>query len=222
MPDLSAIASALPIGLLFFLGTFLGWHRRRSGHRRAARELPSLAARLGLSLVGSRGPGTIGRITGTLNGYAVLVDPDERSRLVVRFSSPPGIDCRSYARGKRPPRGLDPFDSRSKTFDRLMKDRFAREELAEALEARAEPLERAVAAVLGAVGKALQELSIRDDAIECVVDFGKPPYIPAPVVKKGLEALTGLARLVEEAAETAAGPSDGSPRKMSGTSSMQS
>ncbi|MCH2110559.1 MAG: hypothetical protein MK135_14650, partial [Polyangiaceae bacterium] len=59
--------------------------------------------------------------------------------------------------------------------------------------------------------KQLKQIAVRPSGIECVFDYGTPPYIPADVVIDTLERILPLAKLIQgvsspdEAAESSRG-----------------
>ena len=110
---------------------------------------------------------------------------------------------RTYQQGKRPPLGMDRFDSGVLSFDELFTDRFASEAIADVLSVRERDLARAVAPFR--IRAPLKELAVGPDSVEAVFDFGKPQYIPGGVVEEVLPALVCLAQLVDIAAAEADG-----------------
>jgi hypothetical protein len=81
---------ALPIGLVFFAGTALGVARRRAGHVRARADYPALAQELGLEYRPSRYATGVGSLVGSIDGYRLLIDPDDQRRILLTWVTPPG------------------------------------------------------------------------------------------------------------------------------------
>ena len=192
MPDW---LSALPIGLLFMLGTFLATRRRQYGKARARRELPALAKRWGWRVKPSSNPDAIGLLLGDFDGYQCLIDPDESGRIAVQFSTAPAVHLRNYEHFKRAPFGTEPVHTGDRKFDAFFKDRFASPDIATALESNAnlgsyvapfEPWKQQIVA-----------LSVSPGGLECSLEFGKPRYIPCKVVEALVPALTRIAKLLE-------------------------
>jgi hypothetical protein len=200
VPDASFL-KALPIGLLLFLLMYLSARRKLSGFRLAAEELPRLAERLGLTFRrGSTDGRAIGKLSGDYRGYSVFVDPDERARVVLTCRAPIQVDLRSYERRFRPPKGFIPFRSGSALVDEFFVCRYATEEIAESIMARAPELERAMRPFQKARSDGLKDLTVTSEGIECVFDFGKPVHLPASVVERTLTDLAVLAGVLEAAA----------------------
>ena len=199
MPDASLL-KALPIGLLLFLLMYLSARRKRSGFRLAVEELPRLAERLGLTFRRGSTDGAIGKLSGDYHGYAVFVDPDERARVAFTWQTAIDVELRSYERRGRPPKGFVSFRSGSTLVDDFFVSRYATQELADGLTARAAELERAVRPFRKARSDGLKDLTVTSQGIECVFDFGKPVHLPASVVERTLEQLVALAKVLEAAA----------------------
>src|SRR5690606_9611143 len=96
---------ALPIGLVFFAGTAFGVLRRRRGHVAARAEYPAIARQLGLTFRTSRYRTGVGTLVGSIEGFKVIVDPDEQRRIMVSFSEAPGVVAYHKADNRRPPPG---------------------------------------------------------------------------------------------------------------------
>ena len=185
---------AVPIGIVFFASTILAATRRKAGRALAQREYPALAERLHLTREPPRYAGWAGKLAGHYEGRRVVVEPDEHSRLLMEFRMPLGVDLRSYERWKRDPPGLQGF-SLGKELDAWLDNRFCLEDKVEAMRNNAE-----LAGLLQELRDAterLKEFTVDETKIECVVEFGSPPYIPARVVERCLPVLSRLAALLE-------------------------
>jgi hypothetical protein len=184
-------ASLLPIGVLLFGATVLGFTRRRAGRSLARREYPKLAERLGLRYHAPSHRGEVGSLGGTLEGMRVRVESDERARLVVYPPGDVGLDVRNYAHHKRTPADYQPVSIGTRADDRWAQNRFARE--GRDVEAALAQLRKLIVA-LGGDRDRLRTFSVDAEKVECVFDFGVPPYLPASVVTRVLPAMVGLSR----------------------------
>lgn len=183
----------LGIGLFMFLSMVFAHFRKRTGWALASRDYPEFARKMGLHL---REPqrGAIGKLRGVYDGYQVVVDPDDLCRISLRFVTEPLVELRSYSHFKRPPEGLTAFRSGDADFDAYFKERYAGEEIAEAL-SRTAGLGQLIRPFLGT--RAVQSLAISPNGVECFFDYGRPPYIPVRTLEAFLPALTALAKQFE-------------------------
>lgn len=182
------------VGFLMFGGTMLAFVLRRAARSSARREFPRLAEELALAYEAPDNPRYVGRLVGNYEGIRVRVESDERARIVCYFDRDPGIDVRTYVHHKRTPPGYEPFSFGNREDDEWMKARLQRTD--------AEHQERlsAVRAALTALRRhrdRLRAFTLDAERIECVFDFGTPPYIPGAIVKELLPLLTALARDVQ-------------------------
>jgi hypothetical protein len=185
---------ALPLGLLLFGVTAFGYFRRRAGHVVARGAYPALAAKLGLEYRPSRYASGVGTLSGTREGFAVSVDPDEQRKVTVRFRAAPKVELWSHEHNKRPGPGLVSFRPRERRLAALARTASASPELAERLEA-SEALGEA-AERLRRVPQ-LKAFSVTASGVSATYDFGNPPFIPADVAEEALELLLGFARAIE-------------------------
>lgn len=186
---------ALPMGMVFFAGLVFSFLRRKTGHRAAAKRYPALAERLGLTYRASAYRSGIGTLSGSYQGFMVIVDPDEQRRIRVRFETAPAVDLRTYERDSGPPKVMRTVFTRDKKFDGFFKTRWAADRERTILEG----LERPAALVTPFRGlRELKELSITTVGVSAVFDFGNPPYIPVAIVEELLPALVNLARVFED------------------------
>jgi hypothetical protein len=186
---------ALPIGLLLFAGTLFAFARRRAGFLLAKKQLPELAPRLGLRFKEPTYRRTIGSLTGRLDGYSVIVDPDDQRAIIVRFQDGPKLELRTYEHFTGTPHGLRHFRSGRRRFDGFFKTRYVSDEVARRLEAVTD-LGRLVEPFKGAYYRQIKSLTITAAGVTCVFDFGTPPYIPAGAVEQLLPAMLALAKVV--------------------------
>jgi hypothetical protein len=184
---------ALPFGLLMFAGSAIARLRRRRRLSLAERNYPALAERLGLDFEPPRHAGWVGRLRGRHAGYAVLVEPDERPRIVVNFEANPGLDVRSYLHWKRAPEGYVGFTFGRRHLDERLPNRYCASNLQDT---ELRELAAVFDKVLGASPE-LKQFTLNSERIECVFDYGHPAVIPPPEVERLLPALVQLARAVE-------------------------
>jgi hypothetical protein len=182
---------ALPIGLVFFAGTALGVLRRRAGHVAARADYPVLARELGLAHRPSRYTTGVGTLSGTIEGFKLVVDPDEQRRVWLSWPDPPGFVLYRQTDAKRPPPGYAPI-----RFKNPRVAAFFSTTLATAAAAgkfpdgdEFEPFVRSLANL-----SALKDASITSAGISLSFDFGSPPFIPADVVRRTIPAMISLAR----------------------------
>lgn len=207
--DLEKLVQAAPIGLFMLVGSYLASRRRKSMSVQAAKEYPETAERLGLEFHATREPGRIGSIRGSFRGYRVFVDSDELPRVVAYFSRGPALVLRTYEHEKRWPNGMVPLETGSAFLNGLFKDRYATRELAEALVEGSAELEAKVRRISQDLGKNLAHLSVTEERVECALDFGKPPHVPAGCVETLVPELVELSRLLEDIAARSFLPADG-------------
>lgn len=187
---------ALPLGLIFFVGTAVGVLRRRSGHVSARAEYPALASELGLTYRASRYASGVGTLNGTVDGFKLVVDPDEARRVWLSWSAAmgeqgPGLILHHRPDTRRPPPGYSPIRVKNQRVASFFATTLATEEAARSLGDGdgLEPFVRAVGELRG-----LKEASVTSVGISLTFDFGSPPFIPAGVVRTVVPALIALAQ----------------------------
>lgn len=182
----------LPLGVLLFGVSALGLTRRKAGRSLARREYPKLADMFGLDFQAPTHSGDVGSIHGVIDGVRVRIESDERARLVCFPAADTGVDVRNYDHHKRTPEGYEVFSLKHHGDDRWAKNRYVRSE------ADVDRVRRLVVDLLRAVGSdrdQLKSFTVDGEKVECIFDFGKPAYLPAPVVSRVLPAMLDLARL---------------------------
>lgn len=189
---------ALPIGIVMFVGTWLGWLRRKAGRSLARRGYPDLATELGLEFEAPRYAKGMGKLRGEFEGYKVLVDPDEAARAVLWFQKECPVDLRSYGHWKRLPPGYEPFSTGDLALDRWLQSRLVRNH-ADVESLLSEDFKSALSEVRFA-GPELKQFAVDAERIECRFDFGQPPYVPPALLRRLLPALGKLAAVIEESA----------------------
>jgi hypothetical protein len=177
-----------------FVGTVAAALRRKAGRSLAQRQFPQLVERTGLSFEAPKYPGWVGQLRGRWSGYEVLVQPDERARLVVWLRAPLGVDLRSYQHWKRTPEGKVAFSLRDRRLDAWLLNRLCKAgdeaKLADA------PL---VIAALDAVRShpKIKQLVLDEERLELSLDYGSPTYIPAADVEPLLQLAVRVLNEVE-------------------------
>jgi hypothetical protein len=191
----------LPIGLLMFAGMFLALVARRVRARRASRDFPELAARLGLRhRPPTRGRG-IGTLSGDYAGYHVHIDPDDQRRLTVRFETSPDVDLRNYEIPRGSPPQMRTYYSGDRKFDAFFKTRYACEQVAARL-AKVKNPRKLVESFRGTYYRELKQVNVTHHGVSCVLDFGNPPHLPVDAIEYLLPAMVALARVIEPHEET--------------------
>lgn len=188
---------ALPVGMLLFVSTVYGFLRKKAGFVRAARAFPGLARELGLTYEQPRYDKQVGRLTGRVSGFEVLVDPDDQRCLRVGFDVDPLVDLRTYDRQRAAPPKMRVLYSGSKPFDRWFKTRFAGEEVAERFHDTPN-LERMIEPFTGSLSRHISSVSVTGQGVTVNFDYGSPPYIAPEAVRQLLPACVRLARVVCE------------------------
>lgn len=167
------------------------------GHQKAARELPGLAAKLGLHFSEAELIREIGSIQGDYRGRdtRILVD---HATILLQLRTAESLTLATYAPQRRhPPSGLVEFETGNRSFDRFFQTRYARPEV---------PRENASRGELDFVrifkkrwGRCIDFLVVGDGGgIRCKLKYGfSGTYIPAHVLEKILADLCDLAELVE-------------------------
>lgn len=182
---------ALPVGLVFFAGTALGVLRRRRGHVAARAEYPAVANELGLTYRPSRYATGVGSLVGTIQGFKVVVDPDEQRRIAVSFLQEPGVVLYRKVETRRPPPGHSTFRLKNQRAAAFFSTCWATPDGA-ALLGDGECLEP-ITRMLGDL-RAAKDVNLTASGVIVTFDFGNPPFIPAEVVQRAVPALIRLAQ----------------------------
>jgi hypothetical protein len=198
------LSSLLGVGMLVLM---LVMHvRRRTAFRRKGTDLRAVARELGLEHVPSAHSRAQGKLRGSYRGRKVVVDPDERRAVIVRFETQPRIDLRSYEISMPVPFDMVSVQSRAPAFNRFWKTRRASPAIA------GELLERSsvewIEPLRGRLARNVKSLIVTAEGVTCEVDFGNPAFIPADAVRQLLVACIELAEQFEP---KAAAPIDESP-----------
>jgi hypothetical protein len=105
------------------------------------------------------------------------------------------------------PEGYQVLSLGKRRLDQRFINRFGRTQLAPDA-ANIDALTTALEAILDST-EGLRQLTIDADRIECLLDYGNPPVIPAPEVERLLPLLSALAeRVTELSSESAVSPSE--------------
>jgi len=170
--------------------------RRKAGNVVARGLYPKLAEKLGLKYEASTYKAGVGRLVGEYEGYRVAIDPDDQRRIYLRFAAHPAVSLHSYAHNKRPTQGQRDFRPTSKILSAQFKTAQASDEIMERINSDAD-----LPGVIKPLKflRELKTLSVTENGVTAVFDFGSPPYIPASVVEDVLPRMVALARVVEPA-----------------------
>lgn len=185
---------AAGMGMLFFGVMVFGALRRKAGNVVARAQYPKLANKLGLNYSPSPFRKGVGKLEGKLDGFSVVVDPDDQRRIYVRLVSNPAVELHSFVHNKRALSGMRSFRPTSPVLAGLFKTSHASSEIIERLN-RSEELTESLRPLKFL--RPLKTLSVTSSGIAAVFDFGNPPYIPAEVVDDLLPRLVYLARTIE-------------------------
>lgn len=186
----SSWITAVPVGLVLFVGTLVGALRRKAGKELARAEYPSTAEGLGLVFQKGEGSTDLGRFKGDYGGKGVLVVPSE-GRIVLELSAPVGVILRNYAHYKRTPAGLEPFSIGVRWADAWFQNRYCSSGLGGRLHLDAgliRLLER-----LRPYQGAMKQFALEGRRLECVLHYGSPQYVPAAAIRELLPILAELA-----------------------------
>lgn len=182
------------MGLLFFGIMVLGVVRRKAGNVVARGLYPKLAERLGIAYEPSSYKAGVGRLIGEYQGYRVTVDPDDQRRIYLRFESHPAVSLHSYSHNKRPANGQRDFRPTSAVLSSQFKTAQASDAIKDRINSNKElPVVIKPLKFL----RELKTLSVTENGVTAVFDYGSPPYIPASVVEDVLPRLVALARVVD-------------------------
>jgi hypothetical protein len=189
------------IGFLFFGIMVFGVVRRKAGNVVARGLYPKLAEKLGLTYEPSSYKGGVGRLIGAYEGFRVTVDPDDQRRIYLRFESRPAVALHSYAHNKRAASGQRTFRPVSK----ILSAQFQTAQASDALMERFNSDEELPTVIKPLKFlRELKTLSVTENGVTAVFDYGSPPYIPASIVEDVLPRMVALARVVDVPAETGA------------------
>lgn len=184
------------MGFLLFGGTVMAFLLRKVGRSSARREYPKLASELGLTFEPPENPRYVGRLVGEMDGFRVRIESDERARIVCYFADDPGIDVRTYVHYRRLPEGYQAFSFGNRADDEWLKTRL------ESVDRWPEVDKKRLGALLSTLKPhrdRLKAFTLDRERVECVFDFGAPPYLPGSVVRQVLPQLIALLTLLQGA-----------------------
>jgi hypothetical protein len=186
-------AHGLPIGIVMFVGMFVGALLRRVRRARAHRNYPALAEELGLRFQPPANPSGLGRLRGDYRGHDVLVQADEGARIVVWLATHPQVNLHNHAYFKRTPEGLVSFSLGSRKLDDWLPNRYCAPGMEEMGDSAA------LRKLLGELQlfPKLKQLNVDPERLECVFDYGRPPFIPVGDLTRLLPLCADLAAEVE-------------------------
>jgi hypothetical protein len=187
-PDFSVL-ERIPWGFVLGAVTLVGLVRRKSGHRRAQREFPELARKLGLEYRPSPYRSGVGRISGNYEGLSVVVDPDDQRGIVVRLTQSLGLDLSLTERPGRPRVGYERFRPDTRGALRRLVRAYGSPPAIVRLESSA--TSREVEALLEV--QQVKTFLVTEESIVITFDFGSPPYLPGDLVQRVLRVFTSWA-----------------------------
>ncbi len=195
-------AQGLPIGILMFVGMLVGTTLRKASRARAHRNYPAMAEDFGLSFLEPSNPKGLGRLRGEYRHHRVLVQADEGARIVVWLRAHPTLALHNHSYFKRKPEDLVSFSLGSRKLDDWLPNRYCASGMEEMGDS---PRLRELLDGLRSYPK-LKQLNVDSERIECVFDYGRPPYIPVSDLSRLLPLCADLAVELERHALPAAAP----------------
>lgn len=182
-------AQGLPIGILMFVGMLVGTTLRKASRARAHRNYPAVAEEFGLEFVEPSNPRGLGRLRGQYRQRQVLVQADEGARIVVRLRAHPTLALYNHAYFKRTPDELVSFSLGSRKLDEWLPNRYCAPGMEDMGDS---PRLRELLGELRLFPK-LKQLNVDGERVECVFDYGRPPYIPVGDLSQLLPLCADLA-----------------------------
>lgn len=182
--------SAVPFGLVMFVGTTFGFAYRAFRRRASRASFPELGKRLGLAHSAAETAGAAGVLRGAYRGHTVRIESETRARVVVQLARALPLDLRNYDRWVRLPPGLEPFAFPDRGRNAWLRTRLAAPGLGGLLVSD------------GALDKPLQELqhhpalrefTVADDRVELVFDFGARGLFPVEEADRAVNRAVDLA-----------------------------
>ncbi|MDX2440596.1 MAG: hypothetical protein QNK40_08600 [Desulfobacterales bacterium] len=187
---------------LYMLDKFFYLDMTKLGWKRARKNFPNVAAKLGLEHFSPKLKIKIGEIKGEFNGYQIRIRPDYRAIIEVtqigslRFRSSRLMLSTSKSQIISPPEGVRQFDSGNSKFDTFFQTRYALPDLAKLLTDDASKL-----VCLEQFRKTwknkLRLVEVGDSGIRCSLKYGLSTYIPAETLEKILPDLCELAKIFQ-------------------------
>ena len=185
---------AITIGallLLWGITQYLNLDILGFGRRKAMREFPEEAKRLGFDLKTSRS-GEFGVYSGKYKGYFFSIDPDSNATIHLQMKPVPGLKEFMTKQGEMN------FNSGNKEFDSLFRTRLVSPELGQKLSS-AKPF-ITFAVQFGRRWKSkCNYIQIYDSSIYCSFKYGNGSYIPASILKQIVPEMVKLADLLQSA-----------------------
>ena len=168
------------------------------GHRRALRQLPGVAAQLGLArLPGSAEP-RFGGLGGDILGRSTLVEPEDEARISALFQTRKTLELHESPRGTHPPQGMIEFETPNSAFNRMFRTRRAAKETADTLCSTPDLL----ADIVRFSDRwlwSLRYLAVEGSRVSCSLRYGHPwsRYVPPRVLEGLLPELVALTDHIE-------------------------
>jgi hypothetical protein len=186
----SSWLSAVPFGLVMFVGTTVGFAYRALRRRASRASFPELAKRLGLAYSAPETAGAAGVLKGEHRGFVVRIESELRSRVVAQLEGDLPLDLRNYERWVRLPPGLEPFAFPDRSRNAWLRTRLAAPGLGSAVTGDAAlnlALQRLQA------HPALREFNVSDGRVELVFDFGARGLFPIEEAERAVNVAVDIA-----------------------------
>lgn len=186
------IIAIIIAALLVFLGVteLLYLDITGLGRKKALREFPKAAKKLGFSLKASRSR-QFGVYTGIYKGYGFNIDPDSNATIYLRMPPIAGLKLSTY-------KDKTNFDTGDHGFDNLFIERTASPELGQKL-SEATQLLTFVDQFGSRWKRKYRFIEIVEDGIYCSLKYGNGKYIPGSVLERIVPDMVNIADLLQAA-----------------------
>lgn len=178
--------NGLSIGFAMAALTVFFALRSRLNEKRARKGLPVLAEELGLNFKPSPYKTGIGKLNGVFAGFRVIVDPDDSQSIRILLEQPLDLELRSTSERR-------PLRSGQRRFEPGLREVARALPTCQGSEAAIERFETAesapdVARFLRL--RTVKSLILTESGLTIHFDFGRPPHLPAPIVRETLTLFT--------------------------------
>lgn len=157
------------------------------------RHLPVVAKKLGLDHINSRHYSEFGKLSGTIQGHQVIVEPDENAKIIVHFKSAKPVQFWTKKNRQKPTGEMPEFKTHNWTFNYIFKTRRADEKIAKTFIDSPDLIVLFNQFYIKRIWS-LESIYVSDQAIYCEFNYGHPfyPYIPASVLENILKEIIDL------------------------------
>lgn len=157
------------------------------------KHLPQVAKKLGLNHIESKYYSEFGKLSGTIWGYHVIVEPDENAKIIVHFKSVKFIQLWTKKDRQKPSEAMPGFKTPDWKFNSIFKTRRANEKVAKTFITSTELSSLFIQFFIRWIWS-LETIYVSDKAIYCEFNYGHPfyTYIPASVLEKLLKEIIYL------------------------------